>query len=158
LGLGKIGTRIAKFCQAFDMKVLACDPYLTVEQVATRGAIKVALPELLEKSDFISVHCPRTKETTGMFGTEAFAAMKPTAYFINTARALIHREDALLAALHAEKIAGAEATYNMSVAAAEQWNALLRGKVPPRLVNPEVWPRYSDRFEQILGFRPDPLP
>jgi len=191
VGLGKIGSRVAKFCQAFDMKILACDPYLTAEQIAAHGATKVSFPELLAQSDFISVHCPRTKETIGMFDAAAFAAMKPTAYFINTARGLIHREDALLAALNAGKIAGAgidvfdvepppadhpllqldnvvatphiagataEATYNMSVAAAEQWIALLRGKVPPRLVNPEAWPLYSDRFEQILGFRPDPLP
>ena len=51
----------------------------------------------------------------------------------------------------------AEALHAMSQAAAEQWIDLLRGRVPPRLVNPEVWPRYSERFEQIIGYRPDPL-
>jgi D-3-phosphoglycerate dehydrogenase len=50
-----------------------------------------------------------------------------------------------------------ETMHDMSKAAADQWIGLLRGRVPPRLVNPEVWPRYSDRFEQIIGFRPDPL-
>ena len=50
-----------------------------------------------------------------------------------------------------------ETMHNMSRAAAEQWIAVLRGKVPPRLVNPEVWPLYSDRFETIIGYRPDPL-
>jgi D-3-phosphoglycerate dehydrogenase len=45
----------------------------------------------------------------------------------------------------------------MSKAAAEQWIALLRGRVPPRLVNPEAWPLYSDRFEAIIGYRPDAL-
>ena len=50
-----------------------------------------------------------------------------------------------------------ETMHDMSIAAAEQWMGLLRGRVPPRLVNPEIWPTYSDRFEQIIGFRPDPL-
>ncbi len=56
-------------------------------------------------------------------------------------------------------IAGAtvEAMHAMSRAAAEQWIGLLRGQVPPRLVNPEAWPRYSERFEEVIGFRPEPL-
>ena len=190
VGLGKIGTRSAKFCAAFDMEVIAYDPYLTAEQMRARGAAKVDFPELLARSDFISVHCPRSKETINLFDAAAFAQMKPTAYFVNTARGLIHNEAALLDALRDKKIAGAgvdvfdvepppadhpllhmdnvvatphiagatfEATKNMSSAAAEQWIELLRGRVPPRLVNPEVWPAYSDRFEQIIGYRPDPL-
>ncbi len=190
VGLGKIGTRTASFCRAFDMEVIACDPYLSAEQISLRGARKVDFPELLAKSDFITVHCPRGQETIGLFDAAAFARMKPTAYFINTARGLIHREDALLDALRAGRIAGAgldvfdvepppadhpllhldnviatphiagataEATRNMSAEAARQWIALLNGRVPPRLVNPEAWPLYSDRFERVLGFRPDPL-
>lgn len=190
VGIGKIGTRTAKFCNAFDMTILACDPYLTEQEVAARGATKVGLPELLERSDFVLVHCPRTKETIGMFGATEFARMKPSAFFINTARGLIHSEHALLDALREGCLAGAgldvfdseppppdhpllqldnvvatphvagttaEANYNMSVAAAEQWMALLRGRVPPRLVNPEAWPRYSERFKEIIGFQPDPL-
>ena len=51
-----------------------------------------------------------------------------------------------------------ETLYDMSAAAAEQWMGLLRGRVPPRLVNPEIWPLYSERFERIIGYRPDPLP
>jgi D-3-phosphoglycerate dehydrogenase len=50
-----------------------------------------------------------------------------------------------------------ETMRNMCQASAEQWMTLLRGRVPPRLVNPEVWPHYSERFEKIIGFRPDPL-
>ena len=191
VGLGKIGTRTAKLCSAFEMNVLAFDPYLTAEEIAARGATKVELQALLERSDFVLVHCPRTTETIGMFGASEFARMKPIAFFINTARGLIHQEDALLKALRGQQIAGAgldvfdiepppadhpllhldnvvatphlagttaEANYNMSVAAAEQWIELLRGRVPPRLVNPQAWPRYSDRFADIIGFRPDPLP
>jgi D-3-phosphoglycerate dehydrogenase len=190
VGIGRIGSRTAKFCHAFDMTVLACDPFLSEQEVAARGATKVGLPELLERSDFVVVHCPRTDETIGMFGAVEFARMKPSAMFINTARGLIHKEDALLDALLHGGIAGAgldvfdtepppanhpllqldnvvatphiagatvESNRNMSVAAAEQWMALLRGRVPPRLVNPEVWPRYSERFHEIVGFQPDPL-
>lgn len=190
VGIGAIGTRTAAFCRAFDMTVLAYDPYLTHEQIAARGARKVELAELLAQSDFVTVHCPRTQETLGMFDAAAFAQMKPTAYFINTARGRIHNEEALLDALRRGAIAGAgidvfdheppppdhpllqldnviatphvagmtaETFYNMSVKTAEQWMELLRGRVPPRLVNPEVWPRYSERFEKIIGFRPDPL-
>ena len=190
VGIGQIGRITAKYCAAFDMQVLACDPYLSAEQVAERGARKVDLATLLAQSDFVTVHCPRTKETIGMFGADAFARMKPNAYFVNTARGLIHDETALLEALKSRKIAGAgidvfdveppppdhpllhldnviatphiaggtvETMHDMSKAAAEQWMGLLRGRVPPRLVNPEAWPLYSDRFERIIGFRPDAM-
>ena len=190
VGLGKIGSRTAKFCSVFDMEVIAYDPYLTAEEIAARGARKVDFAELLARSDYVSVHCPRTKETIGMFDAAAFAQMKPSAYFVNTARGLIHKETDLLEALRTRKIAGAgldvfdvepppadhpllqlenvigtphiaggtyEAARNMSRAAAEQWLDILRGRVPPRLVNPVAWPLYSERFERIIGFRPDPL-
>jgi D-3-phosphoglycerate dehydrogenase len=191
VGIGHIGRLTAKYCRAFDMRVLAYDPYLSAEEIAARGAEKVDFATLLEQSDFVSVHCPRTEETLRMFGAAEFARMKPNAFFINTARGMIHDEGALLEALTSGRIAGAgidvfdeeppppdhpllqldtviatphiagathEAVHDMSKAAAEQWIALLRGRVPPRLVNPEAWPAYSARFEEIIGFRPDPLP
>jgi D-3-phosphoglycerate dehydrogenase / 2-oxoglutarate reductase len=190
VGIGQIGRLTAKYAAAFDMRVLACDPYLSAEQVATRGAEKVDFPTLLRESDFITIHCPRNAETVGMFSSAEFARMKPNAYFINTARGRIHDEAALVDALKAARIAGAgidvfdveppppdhpllhfdtvmatphiaggtvETMYDMSKAAAEQWIALLRGRVPPRLVNPEAWPLYSQRFEGIIGFRPDAM-
>ena len=176
VGIGHIGGRVAKLASIFDMKVIACDPYLSAEQIAAKGATKVELADLLKQSDFVTVHTPRTKETIGMFGAAQFAQMKPTAYFINTARGLIHKEADLHAALVQGKLAGAgidvfdtepppadhpllllqnvvatphiaggthEAHHDMSVATAEQWMGLLRGRVPPRLVNPEAWPLYS---------------
>ena len=190
VGIGQIGRLTSKYANAFDMRVLAYDPYLTEAQVVERGATKVDFATLLAQSDFVTVHCPRNAETTGLFGAAEFARMKPTAYFVNTARGMIHKEDALLAALQARQIAGAgidvfdveppppdhpllhldnviatphiagataEATHNMSKAAAEQWIGLLRGRVPPRLVNPEAWPLYAERFESIIGYRPDPI-
>jgi D-3-phosphoglycerate dehydrogenase len=108
IGIGHIGRRVAELCGVlFNNTVLAYDPYLDAEQIAARGATKVAFEELLRRSDFVTVHCPRSAETLGMFGASQFAAMKPTAYFINTARGGIHDEVALAAALHEGQIAGA---------------------------------------------------
>lgn len=191
VGIGEIGTRTAELCRVlFGMTVLAYDPYLTAEQIAARGAAKVELDELLRRSDFVTLHCPRTAETMGMFGRAQFALMKPTAFFINTARGGIHREDDLAEALHDRTIAGAgldvfleepprpdhpllafdtviasphtagvtaEALHDTAVATAAQWIAIFAGSVPPRLVNPAVWPRYRERFERLLGFAPAAL-
>ena len=108
VGIGNIGTRVAEICRlAFGMTVLAYDPYLSGEQIAARGATKVELNELLARADFVTVHCPRTKETVGMFKAAQFAAMKPTAYYINTARFGIHDEKDLHEALTQKRIAGA---------------------------------------------------
>jgi D-3-phosphoglycerate dehydrogenase len=175
----------------FDMTVLAYDPFLTAEQIAARGGTKVELDELLRRSDYVTVHCPRTKESFGMFGRAQFALMKPTAYFVNTARGGIHDEDALAEALREGRIAGAgldvflkeppdldhpllgfdnvivtphnagmtdESVLEMVTATARQWIAIFDGKAPPRLVNPEAWPRYAERFAERLGFPPAALP
>jgi D-3-phosphoglycerate dehydrogenase / 2-oxoglutarate reductase len=192
VGLGHIGRRVAELCGVlFNNTVLAYDPYLTAEQIAARGATKVELDELLRRSDYVTVHCPRSAETFGMFGTVQFAAMKPSAYFINTARGGIHDETALETALREGRIAGAgldvflkeppdpahpllnmdnviasphiagmtvETMVEMCEATALQWLTIFDGGVPPRLVNPEVWPRYADRFAELLGFRPADLP
>ena len=192
VGLGHIGTRVAELCKGLlRMRVLATDPHLTADEIERRGAEKVELAELLATSDFVTVHCPRSAETLGMFGAAQFAAMKRSAFFINTARGGIHGEDALATAIGAKYIAGAgvdvflkepppsshpllafdnviasphiagvthEAMHEMARAAAEQWIDLFAGDVPPRLVNPEAWPAYCQRFERELGFRPKPLP
>ena len=108
VGIGNIGRRTATLCgDVIGMEVIACDPYLSAEQIAKKGATKVGLDELLAKSDFVTVHCPRTDETFGMFTIDLFRKMKPSAYFINTARGGIHVEDDLVAALKAGLIAGA---------------------------------------------------
>lgn len=192
VGIGNIGTRVADLCKGlFGMTILAYDPYLTADQVAAKGATKVGLEELLERSDYVSVHCPRTKESYGLFGAAQFARMKPSAYFVNTARGGIHDEAALADAVRDGKIAGAgldvflqepppldhpllhldnvivtphnagmtaESMLEMVTATAHQWIDVFDGKVPPRLVNPEAWPKYSDRFAEHLGFRPADLP
>jgi len=107
VGIGHIGMRVAKLARAFDMTPLAIDPYLTEEEIARRGATAVTFDELLERSDFVSLHCPRDKDTLGMMNAEAFRRMKKGAIFISTARGGIHEEAALLEALQSGHLRGA---------------------------------------------------
>jgi D-3-phosphoglycerate dehydrogenase len=106
-GLGHIGTRTARILHAFNCRVVASDPYLDAATCAARGAEKVELAELLAAADIVSLHCPLTRETRGMFGRAAFAAMRPGAIFISTARGGIHEEGPLHEALLSGHLAGA---------------------------------------------------
>lgn len=108
VGLGNVGSRVAQICRGvFDMQVLTYDPYLTAEQCAERGAQKVELHELMRQSDYVSINCPRNKETLNLIDERCYALMKPTAFFITTARGGIHNEAALAKALAEKRIAGA---------------------------------------------------
>jgi D-3-phosphoglycerate dehydrogenase / 2-oxoglutarate reductase len=108
IGLGNVGARVAELCRGLlRMTVLAYDPYLSAAEIEKRGATKVELDDLLRRADFVSVNCPHTDETRGMFGAREYALMQPHAYFITTARGGIHDEMALAEALKAKKIAGA---------------------------------------------------
>lgn len=108
VGLGNVGSRVAELCRGlFRMRVLAYDPYLSAAQIEARGGEKVALDQLLRAADFVSINCPRTKESLGMIGGREYALMKPSAYFITTARGGIHDEAALAEALSAGRLAGA---------------------------------------------------
>nr|WP_233154761.1 hydroxyacid dehydrogenase [Candidimonas nitroreducens] len=107
VGVGHIGTRVAALAHAFGMTVLGVDPYLDAAEIARRGAVPVTLDELLGRADIVSLHCPRTKETTGLIGAEAFGKMKPGALFVSTARGGIHDEEALFEALSSGRLRGA---------------------------------------------------
>src|ERR1700758_1704312 len=108
VGIGNVGRRVAELCGGLlRMEAMAYDPYVDAEETRKRGARKVELDELLRNADFVSVNCPLTEETRGMIGARQYALMKPTAYFITTARGFIHDEAALEAALREKKIAGA---------------------------------------------------
>ncbi len=89
------------------MQVLAYDPYLSAEEMRARGADKVELDDLLRRADFVSINCPLTDETRKMISEREYALMRPTAYFITTARGFIHDEQALEQALRDKKLAGA---------------------------------------------------
>ena len=108
IGLGNVGSRIAQLCRGlFAMPVLAYDPYVTAAVCAERGAEKVALDDLMRRSDYVSINCPLTAETRGMIGAAQFALMRKGAFLISTARGHIHDETALADALRRKEIAGA---------------------------------------------------
>jgi D-3-phosphoglycerate dehydrogenase len=108
VGLGHVGRRIAELCRVMlGMQVIACDPYLSAADVASRGAVKVELDELLRRADVVSVNCPLDDTTRGMIGARQFALMQKHALFITTARGFIHDEAALVEALRGKAIAGA---------------------------------------------------
>jgi D-3-phosphoglycerate dehydrogenase len=107
IGLGRIGALITARLQAFGMNVVAYDPYVTSARAQQLGVTLLTLDELLAQSDFITIHMPKTPETTGMISTEQFATMKPTAFIVNVARGGLIDEDALYAALKSQRIAGA---------------------------------------------------
>lgn len=107
IGLGKIGREVAKRAQAFEMEVIACDPFLSEESAAALGVEKVDLDTLLSRSDYITLHLPKTKDTEKMLGDAAFAKMKDGVRIINVARGGIIDEAALLRAIESGKVAGA---------------------------------------------------
>jgi D-3-phosphoglycerate dehydrogenase len=109
VGAGKIGLLAARRAQAFGMKILAHDPYISRDNVflAEVGAELVSLDELLERADVVSCHLPATPQTNKILNAEAFARMKPTALFLNTSRGEVVDEDALIAALKSKQIAAA---------------------------------------------------
>lgn len=107
VGIGHIGTTVARLAGAFGMEVIATDPYVDAAEVQRRGARKVGFDELLAAADVVSLHCPRDKSTVNMMSTEQYARMKPGAYFVTTARGGIHHEAALARALESGHLAGA---------------------------------------------------
>jgi D-3-phosphoglycerate dehydrogenase len=184
VGLGHVGTRTAQLAAAFGCRVLAVDPYLDAATCKARGAEKVEMPQLLAQSDIVSVHCPLARDTRGMFGAAAYAAMRPGAIFVTTARGSIHDEAALHQALVSGHLAGAgldvwekepppaehpllahpaviatphtagvthESRARVAQMAAEAFVAAAAGRVPPRLLNPQVLPRYGERWAAAFG-------
>ena len=109
VGAGRIGTAMARMSRGFDMPVLYTSSSGRRNETLDKElkARLVSFEELLEESDFISLHTPLTPGTRHLFGTEAFQRMKKTAYIVNTARGPVIDEQALLAALKSGEIAGA---------------------------------------------------
>ena len=108
IGFGRIGTRTAKRCLAMEMNVLIHDPYKAAAEITAAGC--EAVPDLdaaLARADFVSIHCPKSPETVGMFNAARLKRLKPTAYLINTARGGIVDEKALYDALVSGQLAGA---------------------------------------------------
>lgn len=171
VGLGRIGTAVARLAQAFGMRVVYTNGSGPRLDVALEW---LPLQRLLESSDAVSLHCPLTPETHHLIGRAALRAMRPLAFLVNTARGPLVDEAALAVALHAGEIAGAaldvferepEVTAgllelenvvlapHLGSATAETREAmgmlcaqalesvLLERQIPPNVVNPEVWRR-----------------
>ncbi|SDO68534.1 D-3-phosphoglycerate dehydrogenase [Pedococcus dokdonensis] len=107
VGFGRIGQLVAERLKGFGMEILAYDPYVSPQRAGQLGAQLVTLDELLEQSDFITVHLPKSPETLGLIGKEALLKVKPTVRIINAARGGIVDEEALAEALREGRVAGA---------------------------------------------------
>ncbi len=109
VGMGGIGTQVARRADAFGMRVMAVDPNAAIVRPSFVFSLDrpAKLMELLPKADVVVMACPLTEQTRGMFGTEQFAAMKTSALFINVGRGGLVKTDALVAALKAGGIGGA---------------------------------------------------
>ena len=104
VGFGRNGRQLAKYANAFNMKVLAFDPFLKQSDVASENVTLVKLNELATRSDYISILARATSENKNMFGKEQFSLMKPNAAFINTGRASLIDNESLKEVLSANKI------------------------------------------------------
>jgi D-3-phosphoglycerate dehydrogenase len=171
IGYGNIAQAVAERARGLGLQVIAYTPRLAADALGEWGRATNDLTELLQVADYVSLHLPLTLSTRGLINQEALAAMKPTAYLINTSRGAIVDEDALLAALDSGQIAGAaldvmgsepplpdypllrhprviatphvafyseEAIVDLATKASRHVVQALSGKLPDRVVNPEV--------------------
>jgi len=107
MGLGRLGSAIAKVALAFGMKVIAWSQNLTREVAEDRGARLVSKEDVLREADILSIHLVLSRRTKGIVGAPEIALMKPTAYLVNTSRGPVVDEQALIDALRNRTIAGA---------------------------------------------------
>src|SRR5215216_2769482 len=106
VGLGKLGIRVAGVAKAFGMKVIAWSPNLTAEKAQEAGATYVSKEDLFRQADIVTIQVQLGERSRGLVGAKELGLMKPTAYLINTARAPIIDQDALMTVLRERKIAG----------------------------------------------------
>ncbi len=107
VGFGEIGKQLRTLVEPFDMDVIVTDPYVDAATIEAHDVDRVPLAELLETSDFVTLHCGLTDETSGMLDAESFETMQSTAYLINTSRGGIYPDAALADAVRDGQIAGA---------------------------------------------------
>jgi D-3-phosphoglycerate dehydrogenase len=107
IGLGRVGTAVARLGQAYEMNMLACDPYVSPRYAAERGVKLVGFEELLQSAEFLTLHCSLTPETRGMIDARALALTRPGVRVVNCSRGEVVVGDDLLAALESGHVAGA---------------------------------------------------
>jgi len=144
LGLGRLGTQVARHANSFGMEIVAWSQNLTAERAAEAGARLVAKQELFRAADAVTVHLKLSERTVGIVGAEEIALMKPDACLVNTSRAPIVDTDALVAALREGRLAGAA----LDVYDTEPLPAAspLRG-VPNLLLTPHIGYSTRDTYE-----------
>jgi phosphoglycerate dehydrogenase-like enzyme len=159
IGLGKIGSRVARFGRAFDMRVVAWSPNLTRERAVKEGAeLAPSLEALLRAADFASIHLVLGGTTRRLVGATQLACMKPTARLINTSRAPIVDGAALVTALRSGALAGAAVdVFEVEPLPADsEWRTTPRLLATPHLgyvseANYSVY--FREAVEDILAFR-----
>jgi len=107
IGLGNVGSGVARRALGLEMKLIAYDPFISVDHARNLQVELVSLEQLLKESDFISLHMPLTKSTKGLIGAKELILVKPTARIINTARGGLIDEEALVRAIKENRVAGA---------------------------------------------------
>ncbi len=107
VGLGRVGALVAQRAAAFGMRLVAYDPYISVERARQLGAELASLDEVMSEADFLTIHLPKTPETAGLIDADRLARAKPGLRIVNTARGGIIDEKALAAAIEAGTVAGA---------------------------------------------------
>jgi D-3-phosphoglycerate dehydrogenase / 2-oxoglutarate reductase len=107
VGLGRVGALVAQRLNAFGMRVIAYDPYVSRDRAAQMGVELASLVEVLTKADVVTIHLPKTPETTGLIGERELAAMRPGARLVNTARGGLVDETALAKAVESGHLGGA---------------------------------------------------
>jgi D-3-phosphoglycerate dehydrogenase / 2-oxoglutarate reductase len=107
IGLGRVGALVAQRALAFGMRLVAYDPYVSAERARHMNVELLSVEELIEESDFVTIHLPKTPETIGLVGRELLAKAKPGLRIVNTARGGIVDEEALAEAISSGKVAGA---------------------------------------------------
>jgi (S)-sulfolactate dehydrogenase len=137
IGLGSIGEIAARKARGLGMEPIAHSPSLPADHPAWQTVQRVTLPELLARADVISIHCPLNERTRGLIGPDAFAAMKPGAVLINTARGGIVDEGALAEALRSGKLGGAALDVLDAEPISAATQALFAG-VPNLLLTPHI--------------------
>jgi D-3-phosphoglycerate dehydrogenase len=134
VGLGKIGQLVAQRLAAFGTKLIAYDPYVAPARAAQLGIELLALDELLERADVISIHLPKTSETLGLIGKDQLAKTKPGVVIVNAARGGLVDEDALAEAVRSRHVGGA----GVDVFVAEPTTASPLFELPGVVVTPHL--------------------
>lgn len=150
IGLGRIGTLMARYALAMDMRVLAWSPNLTAERAAAAGAAHAAKDELLSRADVVSLHMVLSERTRGLLGAAALARMKPGAILVNTARAQLVDEAALTAAVQSGRLIAALDVFEKEPVAAGHPLNRERNTVLTPHYGYSVREVYAEYFQQTL--------